>query len=317
MEFIQLKGVSKAFKGRTVLDNINLTIEEGDVFGVIGQSGSGKTTFLNLIAGFAEPTAGEVLYWSKVDHKPKNLTKNLHKIKQFIGYNPQHTSFYPKLTVKENLLHFGQMYNLKQETLYSNAKSLLEFTHLYQHKDKLAEELSGGMQKRLDLSCSLVHKPKYLVLDEPTSDLDFILQEEIANLIQEVNRQGVTIVIASHHLEFLEKICTKIAIVHEGKLKNYGNLDHIQKPFLKDDVVINIKTRSEKERIIGLIKKLSVKKIVDQGHQLIIYPKDTERTLIDLMKLIKKENLYLYDLDLRKPSLNEIFFQVAKEEHPK
>lgn len=317
VEFIQLKGVSKSFKGKTILDNINLTIEEGDIFGIIGQSGSGKTTFLNLIAGFTEPTEGEILYWSKVDHKPKNLNKNLHKIKQFIGYNPQHTSFYPKLTVKENLLHFGNMYNLKKETLYTNAKSLLEFTHLYLHKDMLAEELSGGMQKRLDLSCSLVHKPKYLLLDEPTSDLDFILQEEIAHLIQEVNQQGVTIVIASHHLEFLEKTCNKIAIVHNGKIKSYGNLDHIQKPFLKDDVVINIKARSEKERIITMIRKLPVKKIIDQGHQLIVYPKDTEKTMLSLLRMIKKENLYLYDVDLRKPSLNEIFFQVANEDQEK
>ncbi|MBU1974076.1 MAG: ABC transporter ATP-binding protein, partial [Nanoarchaeota archaeon] len=248
MEFIQLKGVSKSFKGNAILDDINLTIEEGDIFGVIGQSGSGKTTFLNLIAGFTAPTDGEVLYWSKVDHKPKNLTKNLSKIKSYIGFNPQHTSFYPKLTVKENLLHFGRMYNLKKETVYANAKNLLEFTHLYPHRNKLADELSGGMQKRLDLSCSLVHKPKFLILDEPTSDLDFILQEEIAHLIKEVNKQGVTIVIASHQLEFLEKICDKIAIVHQGKLKSYGNLSHVQKPFLKDDVVINIKVKGKEDK---------------------------------------------------------------------
>ncbi|MBU0459195.1 MAG: DUF4162 domain-containing protein, partial [Nanoarchaeota archaeon] len=165
-------------------------------------------------------------------------------------------------------------------------------------------------------SCSLVHKPKFLILDEPTSDLDFILQEEIAHLIKEVNKQGVTIVIASHQLEFLEKICDKIAIVHKGKLKSYGNLAHVQKPFLKDDVVINIKIKGkeDKRKIIEFAKTLPIKKIVDQGHQLIIYPNDTEKTMSSLLKEVRKQNLFLYDVDLRKPSLNEIFAKVAKED---
>ncbi len=309
---IELKEVSKSFRGTPVLDNINLKINEGDIFGIIGQSGSGKTTLLNLIAGFIEPTDGEILYIPKIDGKSTNLTKNLQKIKKFIGFNPQHTSFYPKLTVKENLMHFGQMYNIKKETLMTNAKSLLEFTRLEKHQKKLADELSGGMQKRLDLACSLVHKPKLLILDEPTSDLDFLIQEEICHLVQEVNKQNVTIVIASHHLEFLEKLCNKIAIVHNGKLKCYGNIGNVQKPFLKEDVVINIKVKEDKEKIIRLIKKMPIKKIVDQGHQLIVYPIDPKKTMMALLDVAKTNDLYLYDVDLRKPSLNEIFAKVTK-----
>ena len=309
---IELKGVGKSFRGTPILNNVNLKINEGDIFGIIGQSGSGKTTLLNIIAGFTDPTDGEVLYVSKIDKKPINLTKNLQKIKKFIGFNPQHTSFYPKLTVRENMMHFGQMYNIKKQTLMTNAKSLLEFTRLEKHQKKLADELSGGMQKRLDLACSLVHKPKLLLLDEPTSDLDFLIQEEICHLIQEVNKQNVTIVIASHHLDFLEKLCNKIAIVHDGKIHNYGNIGNVQKPFLKEEMVINIRVKEDKEKVIGLVKKLPIKKIVDQGHQLIVYPIDPEKTMLALLHAAKKENLYLFDIDLRKPSLNEIFAKVTK-----
>tara|TARA_Y100000310_G_C20663657_1_gene806223 strand:- start:90 stop:1046 length:957 start_codon:yes stop_codon:yes gene_type:complete len=312
VEVIELKGVGKSYRGTPILENINLKINEGDIFGIIGQSGSGKTTLLNLIAGFLDPTDGEVLYVSKIDGKPTNLTKNLSKIKKHIGFNPQHTSFYPKLTVKENLMHFGQMYNIKKQTLMTNAKSLLEFTRLEKHQKKLADELSGGMQKRLDLACSLVHKPKLLLLDEPTSDLDFLIQEEICHLIKEVNKQNVTIVIASHHLDFLEQLCNKIAIVHEGKLKSYGNISSVQKPFLKEDIVINIKVKEDKAKIIRLIKKLPIKKIVDQGHQLVVYPIDPKKTMMAILDAAKTENLYLYDVDLRKPSLNEIFAKVTK-----
>ena len=117
MEIIQLKGVSKEYGRNKIIEDVSLTIEEGDIFGIIGQSGSGKTTLLKLISGFIEPTEGEVVYFSKIDNKPKDLHKHFHKIKRHLGFTPQHYSFYPKLTVKENILHFGLLYGIDQKTL--------------------------------------------------------------------------------------------------------------------------------------------------------------------------------------------------------
>ena len=313
MEFIQLKEVGKSFKKLSILNDVNLTIQEGEIFGIIGQSGSGKTTLLNLIAGFIEPSEGEIVYYSKVDHLPKNLNKNFNKIKKHIGYTPQHTSFYPKLTVQENLIHFGRLYGLPKNTILSNAESLLGFTGLSKHKDKLAENLSGGMQKRLDLSCSLIHKPKLLLLDEPTSDLDPVTQEEIVSLIQEVNRQGITVVIASHHLDSLEKICSKLMILHNGTVKSYGDVEEVRKPFQRENFAINIKTGKDKEKILELLKKLPLISLVEQEHQIIVYPQDVEKVLPLLLKVVKEENLYLHDIDLRKTSLNEVFAKLTQE----
>ena len=313
MEFIQLKEVGKSFKKLSILNDVNLTIQEEDIFGIIGQSGSGKTTLLNLIAGFIEPSEGEIFYYSKIDHLPKNLNKNFNKIKKHIGYTPQHTSFYPKLTVQENLMHFGRLYGLTKATILANAESLLEFTELSHHKDKLAEHLSGGMQKRLDLSCSLIHKPKLLLLDEPTSDLDPVTQEEIIRLIQEVNRQGITVVIASHHLDSLEKICSKLMILHNGTVKSYGDIEEVRKPFQRENFAINLKTGKEKQKIMDLLKDLPVSKIVEQEHQIIVYPQDIEKVLPLVLKVVKQENLYLHDIDLRKTSLSEVFAQLTKE----
>ena len=141
MELIQLKEVSKSHKRKEILRGINLDIQEGEILGLIGQSGSGKTTLLNLIAGFMQPSEGNVSYISKIDHTPKSLHKHFHKIKKNMAFMPQHTSFYPKLTVKENILHFGQLYGVDKKTLVTNAKNLLEFTELYEHRNKLAEHL--------------------------------------------------------------------------------------------------------------------------------------------------------------------------------
>ncbi len=317
MELIQLKGVGKEYSKRKILEDVNLIIEEGDFLGIIGESGSGKTTLLNLLTGFITPTEGSISYYSKVTQEPKDLNKNLHKIKRQIGFTPQHNSFYPKLTVKENLLHFGKLYGLKHETLINNAKSILYFTKLFEHRDKLAEHLSEGMQRRLDIACSLIHKPKLLVLDEPTADLDPILQREILLFLQEVNKQGMTIVMASHNLDSVENICNKVAIVHKGKVHSAGYIDEVKEPFLKNGFTINIKPGSNKQRVLEMIERLPVNKIVDQGNQLIVYPQNIERTIQSLLRIIQEEHLYINDVDMRKPSLVEIFELIVEKEHSK
>lgn len=314
MEFIQLKEVCKDFGPNKVLRDVNITIEEGDIVGVIGQSGSGKTTLLNLVTGYLNPNKGNILYYPGQTTEPINLSENLSKIKKHIGYTPQHNSFYPKLTVEENLIHFGKMYKVSKVTLMNNIRNLLEVTKLSNHNKKMAEHLSGGMQKRLDISCSLVHKPKLLVLDEPTADLDLILQKEILEFLQAINKQGVTIIIASHDLEGIEKICNKIVMIHNSKVHSYGMLEEVRRPFLKKDFTINVHNLENKEIILSLLQKLPVDKIIDQGSTLKVYPQDAEKTISRLIRLIKEENLYLHDLDIRKPTLNEIFEKVSTQE---
>lgn len=313
VDLIQLKEVSKEYGKHSILQDVNLTIEEGDIYGIIGESGSGKTTLLNLITGFIEPSKGEVSYFSKITSGPQNLTQNLDRIKRILGFTPQHNSFYPKLTVKENLRLFGRLYGIKNDILLNNINSLLDFTNLKDHGNKLAEHLSGGMQKRLDLSCSLVHKPKIWVLDEPTSDLDPILQKEILSLLRVVNQQGVTIIIASHQLDGIESICNKVAIVHKGKIDIQGKIEEIKKPFLKDYFTINLGQGENKEQIISRLKKMPLKKIVEKDNKLVIYPENIERTVNTLLGFIKDENLYLHDVDLRKPSLSEIFERIVEK----
>jgi len=311
VEIIQLKEVAKEFSRTKVLENINLTINEGDLFGIIGASGSGKTTLLNLIAGFIPPSEGDVVYFSKVDHQPKSLSKNFHRVKKHIGFMHQHMSFYPKLTIKENVLHFGRLYGMNESTLIENAKSLLHFTKLYKHRTKIAGHLSGGMQKRLDITCSLIHRPKILLLDEPTADLDPILQDDVVQLIQEVNKQGITIIIASHHLESVEKICNKLAIMHEGTIQRCGLVEEVRKPFLREHITININAGQEKQRLMELSKTLAISKIVDLGDRLVLYPDNAEYTISQLLRIVNEEKMYLHDIDFRKPSLNEIFHQIT------
>ncbi len=311
MKLIELKEVGKKFGKNTILEDVTLSIEEGDIIGVIGKSGSGKTTLLNLLTGFMRPTSGKILQSFNATQGPVNLHKNLHKIKDMIGFAPQHNSFYPKLTVAENLLHFGQLYGVKRETVVNNIKSLLQATELQAHHNKLAQHLSGGMQKRLDISCSLVHKPKLLVLDEPTDDLDPILQREIMSFLKEVNKQGVTLVIASHNLPLLEKVCNKIFIVHDARVRDCGLIAEIRKPFLKEHFTINLNVSDKRDKIMSYLKTLPFTKIVDKGHHIVIYPQNPAQTINSLLKVIEEEDLY--DMDIRRPSLGDIFEQITEQ----
>ncbi len=313
MDLIRLKGVSKDFRKHHILRDVNLTIQSGDLLGVIGQSGSGKTTLLNMIAGFIEPSEGETVYISRAEGNERDLNKHLHKIKKHIGFTPQHNSFYPKLTVEENLIHFGRLYGMEKKTLKNNIDSLLDFTKLSYHRKKLASQLSGGMQKRLDISCSLIHKPKILILDEPTADLDPILQREVLQLLQEVNKQGITIVIASHQLESIEKICNKVAIVHNHTVHTQGLMEDVKKPYALDNFVISVSSGKQKEHLIRKLQMHPFKKIVDKGHQIVIYPEDIEKTMTHLIGAIKEENMPLNNMDVRHPSLLEVFEKVILE----
>ena len=240
MEVIQLKEVTKEFGNKIILDNVSFSIKEGDVFGIIGQSGSGKTTLLNSLIGFYEPDEGEITYQLDGNLKRKPVHKNLNEVKRKFGFAAQVSSFYPKLTIKENLFHFGRLYGVKTKILHRNIKNLLEFTELKDYENKLSEHLSVGMAKRLDLSCSLIHNPKLLLLDEPTANLDPLLQKEILHLIDHANKQGITVVIASHHLHDIEKICNQIVLIKEGKIVAQGTVKEVKKPYRETDKNISL-----------------------------------------------------------------------------
>lgn len=313
MEILQIKEVTKAFDNKIILDRIDFSINEGDIFGIIGQSGSGKTTLLNLLIGFYEPDEGKVLY--KLDHKKaKEIHKNLPEVKRKFGFAAQISSFYPKLTIKENLLHFGKLYGVKKSVIEKNKDNLLEFTELKDHQNQLAEHTSVGMQKRLDLSCSLIHKPKVLFLDEPTADLDPVLQKEILHLIKHANKQGITVIIASHHLNDIEQICNKVALLHNGKITTWGTLEKVKRPYLKKDNAIHIKAGGYHKKLLRHIKHLPDSRIIDKGNSLIIFSPEIQDTLYRLIRLAHKEKIAFEDLDIKKPSLQEVFEIIIKKD---
>ena len=185
---IEVKGVTKNFEDKRILNDVSLSINENEILGIIGQSGAGKTVLMKIIIGFYKPDKGKVLY------STKGLKSNIKEIKKKVGFASQHHSIYPDLSVKENLRYFGNLYGMKRKEIKNRIPEVLKLVELSGYKNKLAIKMSGGMNRRLDIACALMHSPKILILDEPVSGLDPVLRKHMTKLIQKIRQEGTTII---------------------------------------------------------------------------------------------------------------------------
>jgi ABC-2 type transport system ATP-binding protein len=224
-EFIQLKKVTKTFGKNRVLDEIDLSIPEGKITGIIGASGEGKSTILKLIASFYKPTSGEILYFRR------SVDKDSENIKKSFGLAIEDGSFYNDLTVYENLFHFGKLYGIDGATLKKRIKGIIHFVGLDSARDVLAKNLSLGMRKRIDLACAMVHKPSVLILDEPTADLDPLLRAHMLKIIKRINANGTTIIFTTQMLGEVDFLCDRVAILYNEKIVDNGDLSDILKKY--------------------------------------------------------------------------------------
>ena len=265
-QLIQFKGVTKKFGKNTILDSINLTIPEGKITGIIGASGEGKTTILKLIISFYKPTKGKIYYLRR------EISKDIVNISKFFGFATEDGSFYEKLSVKENIYHFGRLYGVKNKVIKKRAKEIIELIGLTKATETLAEDLSIGMKKRLDLACSLIHKPTVLILDEPTADLDPLLRTQMLHLIKKINSHGTTVIITTQLLEEVDEICDKIAILYNERIIDQNTPQKIKSKYSSSNLnqvfnkIFSKKNRttyqesSEKKSKLHLLNKNEPKK---------------------------------------------------------
>ncbi|MFH1316914.1 MAG: ABC transporter ATP-binding protein [Candidatus Woesearchaeota archaeon] len=306
---IKFENVNKSFKDNDVLRNINFEIDQGDLFGIIGLSGSGKTTILNILIGFIEPEKGDVKIklYEKSDYE--SVFKNRKDIENYFGFASQESSFYKKLTAEENLLHFASLYGLRKSDAQKRAKELLDLMELSDSNKTLAGDLSGGMQKRLDIACSMIHSPKVLILDEPTADLDPFLRREMMGLVKKINEQGTTIIIASHFLQEIEHLCNRIAILHNKTVVKVCTSENLGEMYRKEEEIHIETTPGNYSRIEKSIsgKRLIIKKVVIKDHKLIVHTSNAGDVLDGLIKIIEHSKEKIVNIKIEKPDLRDIF----------
>jgi len=216
---IEVVNVRKSFQKKDVLRDISLQAMPGEILGLIGPSGAGKTTLERVIIGAINADKGDVF----IDGK---LVPSMDLLYQ-IGYMPQSDALYPDLTGYDNLVFFGNLYHMKGKALHERIMELLDFIGLTEDKDKLVTKYSGGMKKRLSFIISLLHNPKYLVLDEPTVGIDPLLRKKIWALFRDLANEQKTLIISTHVMD--EAItCDKVALIYEGKLLDHGTVKELK-----------------------------------------------------------------------------------------
>ena len=218
MPIIELRGIEKFFGNNEVLKKIYLKIKKGQIIGIKGESGAGKTTLLKILAGYTNLDKGEVIYKFKTQRYRLKEAKRCHDFHNQIGFSCQEGSFYEDLSVYENLDFYGIMHGLNQKDINQKIKKILFLVNLVGKEEVLTKNLSAGMQKRLDIACSLIHEPKVVFLDEPTAHLDKDNQKEVWRLIKKINEKGITAVVTSHFPKDLKKFCDKVYEIKKGKL---------------------------------------------------------------------------------------------------
>lgn len=303
---IELKGVSKSFGKKAVLDRVSIQIPDKKITGIIGTSGSGKTTLLKLITGYYKPQSGIVTYYGK------DVSKNLKEVKNSVGFATQENCFYSKLTIKENLEYFGTLYGLNRNVIIKNIDKILPLLELQEAKNVVAENLSDGMQRRFDLACALINYPKVLILDEPTEDLDPPLRRQILKLIKDLNALGTTIIITSHLLEEVEDLCDYIAILNNKSIEKFGTISQLRDILGSED---EIHVVTESQNYTYLLKALNsrVSKIYVEGGKLIVQAKNADSLLKAILDLLKRKGEKIIYADVKRPSLEEIFDKITKK----
>lgn len=217
MEIIQVNKIAKDYKTVKALDEVSLSINEGELFGLLGVNGAGKTTLIKILSGLAQPTSGEATI------KGYSL-KQMDEIKKIIDVSPQETSVAMNLTVKENLVFFQSLYDIKDDE-YLN--SVIDSFNLREVINQKAKTLSGGWQRRLSIAVALISKPKIIFLDEPTLGLDVLARRELWKIIKSLKGK-MTIVLTSHYLEEIEALCDRVAIMSKGHMLDVGSVQEIK-----------------------------------------------------------------------------------------
>ncbi|MFZ3115243.1 MAG: ATP-binding cassette domain-containing protein [Syntrophales bacterium] len=213
---IEIINLEKSYSHVHALRGVNLTINPGEILGLLGPNGAGKTTLISVLAGLVKPTHGAGLI------EKENVFRQTRDVKKIIGLVPQELSLYASLTGKENLNFFGRMYGVKKKALALKISSLLDFAGLKEKQDDLVRTYSGGMKRRLNLICGLIHSPRYVFLDEPTVGVDPQSREHIFHSIRRLQEAGIGILYTTHYIEEAEKLCDRVAIMDEGRIIAIG-----------------------------------------------------------------------------------------------
>ena len=224
---LKVKNLEKNYEEKKVVDNISFEVNNGEVIGLLGANGAGKSTTIKMITGILEKDSGEVIY------SDNNISNNYREYQREIGVVPQEIAVYADMSAYDNVKFFCSLYGFKKKELEKRVEEALKFVGLWERRKEAAKNYSGGMKRRLNIACSISHSPKLLIMDEPTVGIDPQSRNNIMEVIKKLNSNGTTVIYVSHYMEEVEALCNRIILMEEGKIIEDCSKEDLKKKYSK------------------------------------------------------------------------------------
>lgn len=299
---VKVEGLTRRFGSFTAVDNIDLKIKKGEIFGFLGPNGSGKSTTIKMLCGLLLPSNGKGFVGGY------DIMKESEEIKNNIGYMSQKFSLYDDLTVEENIDFFSGIYGVLNSKKKERKEWVLEMAGLRDRRDTITKTLPGGFKQRLALGCAILHEPPIIFLDEPTSGVDPISRRNFWNLIYEMSRAGITIFVTTHYMDEAD-YCNRLSLIYRGKVIAEGTPREMKEKYMTKDIL-----EIETERFVEAMESLNLKGIETAifGRLLHSTVDNADQSIPEIKKILGGLNIKITRIDKIVPSLEDVFVKLIE-----
>lgn len=305
---VHIDNLVKRYGDLVALDHLKLQIHKGEIFGLLGPNGCGKTTAIGCILALLKYDKGTIRVFGE------NIKANSYELKRRIGIVPQDVAVFMELSVRENIDYFCGLYIQDKALRKKYVQEAMEFTGIEEYQKMRPKQLSGGLLRRLNIACGIVHKPELIIMDEPTVAVDPQSRNHILEGIQKLNREGATIIYTSHYMEEVEQICTRIAILDHGKNIATGTKEEL-KQMIKIGERITVEGIALTQEQLREIRELpQVYHTIYENQKLTVCCSSTKKNLIRLMHYLEEEEISFGKIFSELPTLNDVFLEITGKE---
>ena len=304
MSAIRSLGLRRAFGELIAVAGLDLDVADGEIFGLVGPDGAGKTTTMRMLTGILPPTAGTA------EVSGCDVVRQTDRLKDHIGYMSQRFGLYPDLTVQENLAFYADIYAVPRRELAERTDRLLGFSNLTPFKQRLAGNLSGGMKQKLGLACALIHTPRVLFLDEPTNGVDPVSRRDFWRILYQLVREKVTIFVSTAYLDEAER-CNRLALLHEGRLLGLGTPDEVKA--MMPGALLEVRTPAPRRTASLLREQLPDTSVGLFGDRVHVAARDPEAATARIRQLVTSAGFEPLTIRTIEPSLEDVFVSVLAQ----
>ena len=302
---IECKGLKKNYKDIKALVGLDISIEEGTIYGLLGPNGAGKSTFINIVAGLVKADSGSLSVAGS------SLPEESKKVKGRMGFVPQDLAIYEDLTAYENIAFFASLYGLKGKEKKASVESALEFVSLTDRRKDRAKAYSGGMKRRLNLACGICHEPDILFLDEPTVGIDPQSRNHILESIKILNKRGLTVIYTTHYMEEAETLCDRIGIIDYGKIIAEGTLEELQKTVSENELLF-IEATGDMDALVKLVAGADGIIEAHLEENGILLKHNGQKGILDsIVRYTAETGSEIHKLESRVPNLEDVFLSMT------